>query len=76
MLPIIIYLFKVQHPIYIKIRVQWTYNDIHNNHGKYTRLNQNNHTIIEMKSNLENIDAVDRLVDWLMSARLITYRVK
>ena len=22
--------------MYIKIRVQWTYNDIHNNHGRYT----------------------------------------
>ena len=31
-----IYLFKVQYPMYIKIRVQWTYNDIHNNHGRYT----------------------------------------
>ena len=31
-----IYLFKVQYPMYIKIRVQWTYNDIHNNHSRYT----------------------------------------
>ena len=29
-------LFKVQYPMYIKIRVQWTYNDIHNNHSRYT----------------------------------------
>ena len=31
-----IYLFKVQYPMYIMIRVQWTYNDIHNNHSRYT----------------------------------------
>ena len=23
------------YPMYIKIRVQWTYNDIHNNHSRY-----------------------------------------
>ena len=24
--------------MYIKIQVQWTYNDIHNNHSRYTLL--------------------------------------
>ena len=28
------YLFRVQYPMYINI--QWTYNNIHNNHGRYT----------------------------------------
>ena len=28
---LIIILIKVQYPMYIKTRVQWTYNDIHNN---------------------------------------------
>ena len=37
--------------MYIKIRVQWTYNDIHNNHSRYTlqkhKYNTNNiNTII------------------------------
>ena len=27
---------KSNIPMYIKIRVQWTYNDIHNNHRRYT----------------------------------------
>ena len=31
---IIIFILKVQYPMYIKIRVQWTYNDIHNNHSR------------------------------------------
>ena len=30
--------------MYINIRVQWTYKDIHNNHGRYTLLKQKYHT--------------------------------
>ena len=30
--------------MYIKIRVQWTYNDIHNNHGRYASWKPKYHT--------------------------------
>ena len=33
---LLLLLFKVQYPMYIKIRVQWTDNDIYNNHSRYT----------------------------------------
>ena len=39
-----IYLFKVQYPMDIMIRVQWNYNDIHNNHSRYTLVKQKYHT--------------------------------
>ena len=29
-------LYLKSNIMYIKIRVQWNYNDIYNNHGKYT----------------------------------------
>ena len=32
----IIIFIIVQYPMYIKIQVQWTYKDIHNNHSRYT----------------------------------------
>ena len=38
--------------MYIKIRVQWTYNNTHNNHGKYTWLETEiSRNIIQYKKN-------------------------
>ena len=35
--------------MYIKIRVQWTYNDIHNNHSRYTNyITELSATILEL----------------------------
>ena len=39
--------------MYIKIRVQWTNNDVHNNHSRYTLKKHKYHT-----NNINNINTI------------------
>ena len=47
--------------MYIKIRVQWTYNDIHNNHSRYTLLKHryNTNNINTIRINLQSTSDKD-----------------
>ena len=35
--------------MHIKIRVQWTYNDIHNNNSRYTLYKYNKNQVLQIK---------------------------
>ena len=64
-------IYLVQYPMYIRTRVQWTYNDINNNHSRYTLQKQKYHknNIQIIRINLQSTSDIYCLV-WVEFSRL------